>query len=79
MDHLDKVLTTVSDSPYRFGAFIHAAHHYYHKTDHSEVLYIILQWVSHCIISKLKHIMMCALSATSLPQARILQEAQVGE
>jgi hypothetical protein len=50
MDHIDKVLATASDSPYKFGPSIHAAltisknalNRYYNKTDHSEVYRIAM-------------------------------------
>jgi hypothetical protein len=50
MDHIDQVLATASDSPYRFGPSIRAAlaisktamNRYYNKTDHSEVYRIAM-------------------------------------
>jgi hypothetical protein len=50
MDHIDKVLATASDSPYKFGPSIRAAlaigktalNRYYNKTDHSEVYRIAM-------------------------------------
>ena len=50
MDHIDKVLTSSSDSPYKFSIAIRAAlaigkqtmNRYYNKTDHSEVYRIAM-------------------------------------
>lgn len=50
MDHIDKVLATASDSPYKFSLAIRAAlaigktamNKYYNKTDHSEVYRIAM-------------------------------------
>jgi hypothetical protein len=50
MDHINKVLATASDSPYKFGPSICAAlaiskttlNRYYNKTDHSEVYRIAM-------------------------------------
>lgn len=50
MDHIDKVLATSSDSPYKFSLAIRAAlaigkkamNRYYDKTDHSEVYRIAM-------------------------------------
>jgi len=50
MDHIDKILATSSESPYKFSLAIRAAlavgknaiNRYYNKTDHSEVYRIAM-------------------------------------
>ncbi len=62
MDHIDKVLTTSSDSPHKFSVAIHAAlaigkaamNKYYNKTDHSEVYRIAMTMFS---FSKLLYVL----------------------
>lgn len=54
MDHIDKVLATSSDSPYKFSVAIRAAlairkaamNKYYNKTDHSKVYRIAMSMFS---------------------------------
>jgi hypothetical protein len=56
MDHIDKVLATSSDSPYKFSVAIRAAlaigkkvmNKYYNKTDHSEVYRIAMGMSTFC-------------------------------
>lgn len=56
MDHIDKVLATSSDSPYKFSVAIRVAlaigkkvmNKYYNKTDHSEVYRIAMGMSTFC-------------------------------